>query len=318
MKTVWTIHITLGIVSLMCLLRFYDGIRANRLSLYDLYKTVWTGSLFNCLFYQTWEVFKLNHSDWLITMKVSHMIPNKKLRAARGGSARTNALAIDQMISNALNKQNQTQKQRKKKNLRNINLRSAQLNLHTGQRGSEIGTSFFNVLTGTTPGGVRVRGRELIKSIAAGVGGVFTIENFLLQPGSFPRLDSYGSLYEMFIFHSAKIIFQSNQPTTSSGIVGIAVDYDCKDSAALTSMQELMRNISSSMSNVYANQGTLVEKRLSRLPRYLCASDSSPDVNQESQARVLIASEGLNVVSDDPVVLGYIFIEYDVEFFTPQ
>lgn len=118
----------------------------------------------------------------------------------------------------------------------------------------------------------------------------------------------------MYVFHSAVIRFQSNQPTTATGVVAIAVDYDAKD-ALPTNMIGMMRNVSSSMSNVYANSGALVDKRLSRLPKYLTASPS-PDLDQTIQANVLVASEGIGVAAI--TTIGYLFIEYDVEFFTPQ
>lgn len=241
---------------------------------------------------------------------LEHLIPNKKQSAARGGSARTNALAIDQLISNALNKQNNKTNQVKKKKKRS---RKSPLRLNLQQSALGIPTVFFNVMQGSTPGGVRVRGREIVKTVSSGAGGAFTINSTALSPQLCPRLSSYSPIYEMYVFHSAKAIFQSNQPTTATGVAAIATDYDAKDTAP-TNMVDMMRNISSSMSNIYADNACFIDKRLSRLPKYNIVEDSSQDLSQVIQATVHFATEG----GPETAVIGYLFFEYDVEFFTPQ
>lgn len=119
----------------------------------------------------------------------------------------------------------------------------------------------------------------------------------------------------MFIFHTARIMFQSNQPTTATGVIEIAVDYDAKDSAPTSTIQ-MMRNISSAMANIYADCACDVVKKLSRLPRYNTAEVSGSDADQVNQAVVYLATEGSNATASSTV--GYLMIEYDVEFFTPQ
>lgn len=180
----------------------------------------------------------------------------------------------------------------------------------------------FAVTSGSTPGGTRVRGRELIQSLtsggttllygAAGVAG--TAGSILLHPASFPRLTSYVGIYEMYIFHSAKVMFQSNQPTTASGVSILSADYDAKD-AAPTSTVLQMRNISSSMSNIYADNAMIIDKKLSRLPRYITAVSVGTDADQLYQANLFYGFEGVVGVAASQ---GYLVIQYDVEFFTPQ
>ena len=94
----------------------------------------------------------------------------------------------------------------------------------------------------------------------------------------------------------------------------MAVDYDAKDPAP-TSTVGMMRNISSSMSNVYADNACEVRGSLSRLPKYATGQTSSPDVDQTTQALVYYAFEGVTGVNTSQ---GYLVVEYDVEFFTPQ
>ena len=179
----------------------------------------------------------------------------------------------------------------------------------------------FSVAKGTTPGGVRVRGRELIQSLTSGLttlvfgaNNLTTAAGFELNPGNFPRLASYASIYEFYKFHKAKAMFQSNQPTTASGVSEIAVDYDAKD-AVPSSTVTMMRNISSSMSNIYADNACVIDGSLSRLPRFVTSQTSGADRDQYIQAVVWYAFEG---VVGTNASQGYLLIEYDVEFFTPQ
>lgn len=179
----------------------------------------------------------------------------------------------------------------------------------------------FSVSQGSTPGGIRVRGRELIETMKTGnTAGTFGANNVdgiarvvALNPASFPRLQSYGPLYEFYKFHSAKAIFESNQPTTAGGEAFLACDYDGTD-AAPTSSTLMMRNISSSMSHIYAENAAVISGKLSRLPRYI-TSTVSPIVDDVNQANILYAFEG---ASGANTTVGYLVVEYDVEFFTPQ
>jgi hypothetical protein len=179
----------------------------------------------------------------------------------------------------------------------------------------------FAVTQGSTPGGIRVRGRELVQALPSGLTTLlFGANNTTsaaavnILPGNFPRLSAYSSIYEFYKFHKAKIMFQSNQPTTAGGVSMIAVDYDAKDSAPTTSIL-MMRNISSSMSNIYADNACEVLGSLSRLPKYATSEATSSDNNQVIQAIAWYAFEGVTGVN---AAQGYLVVEYDVEFFTPQ
>jgi hypothetical protein len=221
------------------------------------------------------------------------------------------------MVSNALNKQNQS-KQKKKKS-RGSKGRNNNLQLNSGQNSSGLPMNFFKVLPGSTPGGVRVRGRELCVTVQAYGDARFHCLTKNLTPNLLPRLNAYSTIYEMYIFHSAKPIFQSSQPTTAAGISAISIEYDVSDTFP-TNLEQMMRNISSSMSNIYADNGCLVDKRLSRLPKYFNTVNSSSTDANTVQAKINYATEGWT----DPDVtanifpVGYLLIEYDVEFFTPQ
>lgn len=178
----------------------------------------------------------------------------------------------------------------------------------------------YRVSQGTTPGGIRVRGQELIQVLtSASTTLVFGANNntnagtFNMTPVNFPRLSQIAPTYEMYKFHECSVYFQSNQPTTAAGVAEIAIDYDSKDSTPSTSVA-MMRNISSSMSNVYSDLEVTLLGSLSRLPRYYVSEDTSPDVSQTIQAKAYYSFEGVTGVN---AAQGYMVIRYDIEFFTP-
>lgn len=198
------------------------------------------------------------------------------------------------------------------------------LMLKTEQFATYTPMATFTVTSGTTPGGIRVRGRELIQALNSGssAAGAFGAANTLLAgiirlvPSAFPRLNAYTSIYEFYKFHKAKLMFQSTRPTTAQGVSMIAVDYDAKDTVPSTTIG-MMRNISSSMSNIYADNATVVLGTLSRLPKFATQQDGSSDLAQLYQASILYAFEGL-ASTEVNTPQGYMVAEYDVEFFTPQ
>jgi len=183
--------------------------------------------------------------------------------------------------------------------------------------------NLFEITKASTPGGIRVRGRELIGAVtlSAASTGAFQIANISgnpglsLNPAAFPRLAVYNPIYEMFKFHNAMILFQSNQPTTVAGEIALCVDYDAKDNAP-TSIIGIMRNISSTMSNIYSDCSLEALSSLSRLPKYVTTETVTPDLNQYLQAVAYASVEGYTGASGATV--GYIIVQYDVEFFTPQ
>lgn len=179
----------------------------------------------------------------------------------------------------------------------------------------------YKVQGGSTPGGARVTGQSLVAALPSGLTTLLFGANnttsaygIPLSPISIPRLASIALTYEFYKFHNCKVKFQSNQPTTAGGVVELAVDHDGKDTAPTTSIA-MMRNISSAMANVYSDLEINVPGSLARLPKYIVSSDASSDLDQLYQGIVYTAFEG---VVGTNAAQGYLLIQYDIEFFTPQ
>lgn len=184
--------------------------------------------------------------------------------------------------------------------------------------------NLFQVRGGSTPGGIRVSGRELISAVTVPIAnGTFLASTTFpgatggfspIWPNVFPRLAAYTPIYEYFVFHKLVLLFQSNQPTTQTGEIILSVDYDPTDTAPATTAA-MMRMISSTMANVYSDCSLEVLKSLSRLPRYECAA-AATETMQQIQASLTVAVEGYTNAAISTV--GYIIAQYDVEFFSPQ
>lgn len=190
--------------------------------------------------------------------------------------------------------------------------------------------NLFNVSKGSTPGGSRVKGRELLGTVNLSntVTGAFDLNAIVAQLGSstatpilpayFARLTSYTTIYEYYKFHKATIVFQSLSATSRNGVFMMALDYDYADGSAASSIA-MMRNISSTMCNIYSDASMELDGKLSTYPKYRCAANvtaSEASDDQKAQARLLVACEGVTGTAADAI--GYIIVEYDVEFFTPQ
>lgn len=243
--------------------------------------------------------------------------------------------SFDQLVSSvvsALSATTKRKKQRKPKKIRlsrnpgtrdPISRTDNQLALTRSQFTATSPLNYFSVKTGSTPGGIRVKGRELVGTTTATspLVGAFALLNtgsftaFPINPSSFPRLSAYVPIYEFFKFHKCDIMFQANQPTTATGEILVSVDYDYKDNPPGSS-QAMMRNPSSTMANLYSDCSLQVLGSYSRLPKYATSQNTSPDLDQIYQGALYVGIEGVTAASG--TALGYIIIQYDVEFFTPQ
>jgi hypothetical protein len=136
-----------------------------------------------------------------------------------------------------------------------------------------------------------------------------------MNPTPFPRLAAYNPIYEYFVFHNVTYKFLSNQPTTVAGEVFLCIDYDPTDAVPGNSLA-MMRNISSTMSNVYSDCSLQALKSLSRLPRYETDVPTTETL-QRAQGCLYVGVEGYNNATAGAAI-GYIVAQYDIEFFTPQ
>jgi hypothetical protein len=190
-------------------------------------------------------------------------------------------------------------------------------------------SNFFRVKAGSTPGGVRCEGRELVSSLTLtststgafqlltfGAGGASTATTFFYHPSSFPRLASYDSIYDQYYIHKCRIVFRPNQPTTAAGEIMGCTEYDTLGDTVPASSVAIMRHLCSDMANVYAGLGFTMDGVQAKLKRYDTLQQTGPNVELAYQALCFMGIEGFTGTGG--AIVGYLLIEYDVEFYAPS
>jgi len=168
-------------------------------------------------------------------------------------------------------------------------------------------------------GGNRITHCEYVGDFTGGAN--FAASQLAINPGLselFPWLSYIAMIYESYMFHSLKFVLVSLRPTSESGQSYLAVDYDAADDIPASKFEMLNYKDASavaawSLNSLKASDGD--EGALGRR-RYVRGGSlpSNLDIKTYDLGNLIVASSGL--VTD--VVSGSLFVEYDVELFTPQ
>lgn len=191
---------------------------------------------------------------------------------------------------------------------------------------ASIGNLFDSTVgKGSTPGGCRIKGRELLSgaysgsNTAGGFGGdgLTTSASIPFHPSRTNRLAQICKTYDEYFWHSAQITFVPNQPTTAPGNVFLGYDPNPGDSLWPNAIA-IMSNFNSAMSNTYATSSIKILGAMAREKRYLTDTIATSDqnVNQLYQGLIQYAFQGW--VGASTTLLGFLVITYDIEFFSPQ
>lgn len=182
-----------------------------------------------------------------------------------------------------------------------------------------------SVSQGSTPGGIRMKGRELLNGAYSGAGTIggfggaslTTTAIVSLHPSRCNRLAQIAKTYDEYFFHSATITFVPNQPTTVPGNFFLGYDPNPGDSA-WTSAIMVMSNFNSAMSNTYATSCIQILGKMARTNRFLTDTTvtAEQNLNQIYQGNIHYAFQGWEGIAG--TLLGFLVITYDVEFFSPQ
>jgi len=153
--------------------------------------------------------------------------------------------------------------------------------------------------------------------------GVFAVKTFNLQPAlgtglqhMFPWCAGIARQYEMYKIHSVTIHYKTISSTASKGHVLIAPDFDALDDPPTSGIQA--ESYKSTVSGpVWQNLSCRLDPAdlARRSPKY-CRSTSAPaasDLKTYDTANIYVCVEaGL-----DTAEIGYLYVDYDIEFFTP-
>lgn len=167
-------------------------------------------------------------------------------------------------------------------------------------------------------GDVTVTHREYLRDINGSV--PFTVTPIAVNPGlqvSFPWLSSMAVLFESYVFDKLEYEFQTEAPTSSTGTVMAALDYDAGDAAPVSKVQlaAYRRYVRSAPWNNFV-QSSLSED-LHKRKSYYVRNGSLPanrDIVLYDVGNLYFATER----QADTSVVGELYVSYTVRLMTPQ
>jgi len=165
---------------------------------------------------------------------------------------------------------------------------------------------------------VRISHSEFVQTATTNT--TFTATSSPINPGlvgMFPWLSTLAAAYEQYKFLSLRFVYVPSVGTDFDGFIAMAPEYDVYDAVPIN-LGEMSAYVGNVMCQSY--QRAMVEfdpkSMMQPGPRKYIRKVSSDDEDlQESDAgRLVFASDGHATAA----VSGYIFVEYDVELYSPQ
>lgn len=169
---------------------------------------------------------------------------------------------------------------------------------------------------------VEITHREYVQDVSSSNAG-FAVRDFGVNPGvsaTFPWLSQIAGRFESYLFQRLNFIYQPICPTTTSGSVMMAIDYDAEDDSP-SSKTALMSFASAVRTNpwdamVYnAAKSDLHKFGIQRFIRGSPLSTSS-DYKTYDVGTLFLATQ--STPSTAETTLGELYVEYTVRLFTPQ
>jgi len=168
-------------------------------------------------------------------------------------------------------------------------------------------------------GSVRIRHREFLNDILGSKD--FDNTSFPINPGlkvTFPWLSDIANRFESYKFHELKFEYDPTCTSITPGSVLMAVDFDASDKKAASK-----QNMMSYHNAVRSAPWSCVEYTSSKpdllkfgVQRYIRSEDiPNTDIKTYDVGTFQLATI---LASDDLVPWGELYVDYDVELFTPQ
>ncbi len=168
-------------------------------------------------------------------------------------------------------------------------------------------------------GGIRVRHREYIQDVSGSV--AYSVSSFPLNPGmaaTFPWLSTMAQLYESYRFHALRFLYETQKSASTNGSILMGVDFDAAD-AAPANKQQLMSFEGAVRSGVWqecafsAKPQSLHKFGPEKFNRSTSLS-ANQDIKTYDAGNLFVATKDCA----DATAIGELYVEYDVEFKTPQ
>jgi len=164
----------------------------------------------------------------------------------------------------------------------------------------------------------KVAHRERIGTILGSI--AFAVNTFAVNPGlaaSFPWLSALAQRFESYRFNRLTYQYRTKTATTALGDVVLTLDYDAADAAPVTSIQaEGYAEFSSAAPWQDINHNSKLIN-LRKLPMYYVRTEAlaaNQDIKTYDVGNMFYCTENQSSAN----LVGYAYVEYEVEFFTPQ
>ena len=172
-----------------------------------------------------------------------------------------------------------------------------------------------------TTRGVVVVHREYIQDVTAADAN-FRNNTFSVNPGlatTFPWLSAIAGRFESYLFRRLHFIYEPICPTTTPGAVMMAIDYDAVDAAPTTKVvlmayRGAVRSAPWNITRFDATRGDLRKFGIQRFVR-TGANPTGTDLKTYDVGNFQLATQNTPAGA---TTLGELYVEYEVEFFTPQ
>lgn len=167
-------------------------------------------------------------------------------------------------------------------------------------------------------GDITVEHEELIADINGSQ--LFQVTGYSINPGmglTFPWLSQAAPLYESYKLEKLEFVFQSSAPTSATGTVMMAIDYDASDPLASTKQQ--LATYRGFVRSAPWEECTCIsiQEDLNKLPTHFIRTGPLPansDIKLYDVGTLNFAVQG----QADTSPVGELYIRYRVKLMTPQ
>ena len=175
-------------------------------------------------------------------------------------------------------------------------------------------------------GSIRIRHREFITDLAAGANPgatTFSVGRFVANPaleGTFPWLSGVAINYESYRFKQLKFHAFPLKPTSYGGFLAAAFDYDALDPPPASKNQLLAFDGAQRCAIWDTLCVTCPESALNKLgpQRYVAAASVSGSDAKTYDVGAFLIAWGNSQATVDNERIAEVWVEYDVELYTPQ
>jgi len=173
-------------------------------------------------------------------------------------------------------------------------------------------------LQGMPNGDIVISHREYIQDVAGSVAFASTTCNVNPGiPGTFPWLSAIAQRYESYVFESLVFEFETQSPTSATGTVLIALDYDASDAAPVDKVSALAYR-SSVRSPPWADCTHIsLREDLTKHKSFFVRTSpllANQDIKLYDVANAYLATQG----QASSAAIGELYVSYRVRLMTPQ